>query len=287
MSVAELRRIDPWLSLIGDLVREPLTTYPYDAVLMQFGESFDARPSWNWREPDGSWGFEGLAPTDGWPQPDDVDFWDREGFQRHPLMKWMLATGSPWAQSLGRVPYGIASRQDHELVHSSLRGIGLDEQLSIPYRLSDGSLRSFVIARTGEDFTDADISFAQRLQPLLELLDRQVRVLAARRYDQAAVLHSGLTGRELAVLRLLADGHTSSAIGHRLGASPRTVQKHLQHIYRKLEVGDRLMAVRVAAARGLLSDTPTTFTLPVTTVRVMRRGTPGSWAPPLGERVIA
>jgi DNA-binding NarL/FixJ family response regulator len=62
-----------------------------------------------------------------------------------------------------------------------------------------------------------------------------------------------LTGRELEVLLLLAEGWTAAAIGHRLVCSPRTVNKHLEHIYRKLEVGDRLRAVRVGETMGLVS----------------------------------
>ena len=86
------------------------------------------------------------------------------------------------------------------------------------------------------------------------LLQRQLYVLAtAPTFDRAAVGQVGLTGRELAVLRLLGEGHTASAIAHRLGASPRTVNKHLEHIYRKLQVNDRLTAVRTAQQLGLLA----------------------------------
>jgi DNA-binding NarL/FixJ family response regulator len=56
----------------------------------------------------------------------------------------------------------------------------------------------------------------------------------------------------LAVLGLLADGLTARAIGHGLSMSERTVHKHLEHVYRKLGVKDRLNAVRVAGDAGLL-----------------------------------
>lgn len=69
--------------------------------------------------------------------------------------------------------------------------------------------------------------------------------------EQAA--RFGLTSRELAVVRLLAEGLTATAIGRRLGISPRTVTKHQQNLYRKLEVTDRVTAVLRAQACGLLS----------------------------------
>jgi DNA-binding NarL/FixJ family response regulator len=62
-----------------------------------------------------------------------------------------------------------------------------------------------------------------------------------------------LTSRELAVLHLLVEGCTALAMAHRLGISVRTVQKHLEHVYRKLGVGDRLGAVLTAQRVGLLS----------------------------------
>jgi DNA-binding NarL/FixJ family response regulator len=62
-----------------------------------------------------------------------------------------------------------------------------------------------------------------------------------------------LTERELAVLHLLVEGCTAVAMAHRLGISVRTVQKHLEHVYRKLGVTDRLRAVLAAQRAGLLS----------------------------------
>lgn len=60
------------------------------------------------------------------------------------------------------------------------------------------------------------------------------------------------TGRELAVLTLLQHGLTSSAIGHRLGVSERTVNKHLERLYRKLSVSNRVSAVVTAQSLGWL-----------------------------------
>jgi DNA-binding NarL/FixJ family response regulator len=54
---------------------------------------------------------------------------------------------------------------------------------------------------------------------------------------------SPLTERERAVLALVAEGRTNRAIGHALELSPRTVAKHLEHVYRKLDVSCRVQAV--------------------------------------------
>jgi hypothetical protein len=41
-------------------------------------------------------------------------------------------------------------------------------------------------------------------------------------------------------------------MARRLACSPRTVEKHIEHVYRKLGVRDRVSAARVAAELSLL-----------------------------------
>ncbi len=48
-----------------------------------------------------------------------------------------------------------------------------------------------------------------------------------------------LTGRELEIAELVAEGESNKSISRRLGVSPRTVTTHLQNVYRKLEISSR------------------------------------------------
>lgn len=57
-----------------------------------------------------------------------------------------------------------------------------------------------------------------------------------------------LTGREVEVLMWVAKGKTNRDIGDILGMSPRTVNKHLEHIYVKLGVETRTAAAAMAIA---------------------------------------
>jgi peptidoglycan hydrolase-like protein with peptidoglycan-binding domain/DNA-binding CsgD family transcriptional regulator len=66
-----------------------------------------------------------------------------------------------------------------------------------------------------------------------------------------------LTDRELAALRLAAEGFTNAQIGARLFLSQHTVKEHLSHAMRKLGVTNRLKAVRQAVSLGLLDETGT------------------------------
>ncbi len=70
----------------------------------------------------------------------------------------------------------------------------------------------------------------------------EVRAALARRYQ--------LTGREVEVLEWVACGKTNRDIGEILGLSPRTVNKHLEHVYVKLGVETRTAAASVVMALG-------------------------------------
>jgi two-component system NarL family response regulator len=61
-----------------------------------------------------------------------------------------------------------------------------------------------------------------------------------------------LTPRELAALRLLANGQSNKEIATSLEISERTVKSHLAHLFEKLGVTSRTEAVRVATRRGLV-----------------------------------
>jgi DNA-binding CsgD family transcriptional regulator len=64
---------------------------------------------------------------------------------------------------------------------------------------------------------------------------------------------SELTGRELDVLCLLADGHHQGAIARRLYITPKTVGKHIEHILQKLPARSRAEAVAIAYQRGFVA----------------------------------
>lgn len=60
-----------------------------------------------------------------------------------------------------------------------------------------------------------------------------------------------LTDREADVLRLIVEGLTARQIATRLVLSPRTVENHVQHMLRKLDLPGRAALVRYAIERGL------------------------------------
>ena len=85
-------------------------------------------------------------------------------------------------------------------------------------------------------------------------------VLAGKTYlapAAAAKLAEGvtrvhLTPRELAALRLMADGKANKEIATALDIAERTVKTHLGHLFEKLGVTSRTEALKVATRRGLV-----------------------------------
>lgn len=61
-----------------------------------------------------------------------------------------------------------------------------------------------------------------------------------------------LTKREVEILSLIIEGHSSKKVADLLFISKRTVDFHLDNIYQKLQVTNRLQAIQRARRLGLL-----------------------------------
>ncbi len=63
-----------------------------------------------------------------------------------------------------------------------------------------------------------------------------------------------LTKRELEILSLIVEGHSSKKVAELLFVSKRTVDFHLDNIYDKLQVTNRMQALQKASKLGLLPN---------------------------------
>jgi len=66
---------------------------------------------------------------------------------------------------------------------------------------------------------------------------------------------SDLTPRELEILQLVLVGYTNKAIAAEIFISEKTVEFHLDHIYKKIGVRTRLMAGVWALQHGIIAET--------------------------------
>jgi DNA-binding CsgD family transcriptional regulator len=65
-----------------------------------------------------------------------------------------------------------------------------------------------------------------------------------------------LTPAEIKVLSLIAEGMTSKEVAEKLFLSKRTIDFHLANIYDKLQVNNRIQALREAGRYGLIPSVP-------------------------------
>ncbi len=246
-----------WLELVADVLQgQPgARGFPHARVAGLLIESFDAACcSYNVVDPAWVDHVAGGWPVGHLPTTPPLDV--RPDATTQPLIRWYAVTGSPAAQILSRVPRDVAPDRMAAEWADVARPLGIAHQLALPLRVDDG-LEGYVVCRPDDDYADADADLAARVLPALAALFRHHRALLGapeERCARAGDLH--LTEREFAVLRLLGAGLTAEAIGRRLRTSPRTVHKHLEHLYRKLGVRDRLMAVQRARDAGLLTTPP-------------------------------
>jgi DNA-binding NarL/FixJ family response regulator len=144
----------------------------------------------------------------------------------------------------------------------TLDGVGVIENI----RKQDASARVIVLTTYDSDTeilraikagTKAYLLKDARREELLDCIRRVNRgetcIPASLAEKLAAGLSSeSLTGRELNVLELLAQGKSNKEIGVSLYVSETTVKSHLRSIFRKLNVLSRTEAITVASRRGLI-----------------------------------
>jgi DNA-binding CsgD family transcriptional regulator len=135
------------------------------------------------------------------------------------------------------------------------RWIPVEYQIAFGLPAAGSEIIGIALNRAGSDFTEDERALLSVIRvPLMTALDRARQRRRAR--EGVAIATSGavagladltdLTDGEMRVLRLAALGRTNSAIARALDVSPRTVAKHLEHIYRKLDVTSRTSAVFAA-----------------------------------------
>jgi len=96
--------------------------------------------------------------------------------------------------------------------------------------------------------------------PARELADAIRHVHAGKRRIPAEIVthlaehfsDEALTGREIEVLKHVADGNRNRDIADRLFISEETVKVHIKHIMEKLGANDRTQAITIAARRGII-----------------------------------
>lgn len=145
------------------------------------------------------------------------------------------------------------------LYHECFRPLGIEYQIDVALAIP-GAIGGMSISRRGSrNFSAEERQFVCLLQPHLarahanclrmENLQKGFRngvkpIAATRDATPSQLVAVGLTDREIEVWHWIGEGKRDGEIATILGISPRTIQKHVQHVLHKLQVETRTAAVR-------------------------------------------
>ena len=140
---------------------------------------------------------------------------------------------------LARVVVLTISDEDNDVMDAILAG-------ACGYLLKDSSIQDLVAgigsAARGESLISPHIA-AKVLQ--------RVRATSAQP-DIAETIRAELSGREIEVLKLIANGKDNALIAAELHISPKTVKNHISNILMKLQIDNRIQAAVYAVRSGIV-----------------------------------
>jgi DNA-binding CsgD family transcriptional regulator len=127
--------------------------------------------------------------------------------------------------------------------------IGIDSAIAVPVIARPDLVMSYVLNRKGLDFSDRERELLDAMRPALANLYR-FALLDARARAIPQALATPLTPREQEAVQWVRQGKSDLQIAALMGASVRTVQKHLENAYVKLGVENRTAAAMRLEAIG-------------------------------------
>ncbi len=172
---------------------------------------------------------------------------ERFGFD-HPFTEYSMATADPTALKFSDF-FTMRQFLDTPLYNEFYRHAGITRVLGIaaPWPSGITTLNS-VRCKSERDFTERDRLVMNLLRPHFSQARRNAELRTAAQAARGRSLEAyDLTPREAEVARWLAMGKTNPEIAVILAMSPRTVEKHVEKILKKLEVENRTTAAVILA----------------------------------------
>jgi HD-GYP domain-containing protein (c-di-GMP phosphodiesterase class II)/DNA-binding CsgD family transcriptional regulator len=189
-----------------------------------------------------------------WGKPGRLTADEREQVRLHPYHTERVLAPSPFLSGLAPIAMAHHERLDGSGYHRGLDGSSLSPAARLlavadafqskteprPYRdpLSPKETIESLVARA-----EAGV-----LDPMMVMAVAEAAGEPRPPIDRPA----GLTEREVEVIGLLARGLQTKQIARHLDISPKTVDRHIQNSYRKIEVSSRAAATLYATENGLV-----------------------------------
>jgi HD-GYP domain-containing protein (c-di-GMP phosphodiesterase class II) len=198
-----------------------------------------------------------VGISDGiWEKPGALTTAEWEQVRMHAYHSERILAGSQTLQPLSRLVGMHHERLDGSGYHrgSTVRELSASARILAAADAFQAMTqrRPHRPARTTEQAAEvlAEEARSGRLDP--DAVAAVVEAAGQPRTRRAVSAPSGLSEREIEVLRLIADGLSNPAIAKRLYISRRTAEHHVQHIYTKIGVSSRAAATLFALQNDLL-----------------------------------
>jgi DNA-binding CsgD family transcriptional regulator len=170
---------------------------------------------------------------------------------QHPLIRHYALTRDAKPRKISDF-LSLREFRQLDLYQEFFREVAVNYQMAVTIPSSTSLVIGIALNRTARDFSERDRAvlsvirphLAQSYQNAVERTALRERTDVAERvlWSASAAIMASLTSREQEVLVLVAEGRTNLQIAGCLALSPRTVQKHLEHIYDKVGVRTRTAA---------------------------------------------
>lgn len=155
------------------------------------------------------------------------------------------------------LPVWVQHDDVHEFTDLHPRGWPPEVRTIVSFPLGDATASAVLFVTTCQRIEPNSLNahYLETVASLMSVATDPIngRARLADKGRQRAALPGQLSERQIAILRLIADGRTNKAIGARLGYSESTVRHETMRIFRMLGVNSRSQAVTEALARGLIS----------------------------------
>jgi DNA-binding CsgD family transcriptional regulator len=193
------------------------------------------------------------------PTVESLEIFDRFAGE-NPLIAHYMRTGNGQPVRFSDL---VSRRRLHALtLYDQLyRPMGIEHQIAFVMPSPPGEVVGIALNRESHDFTGEEAAMLNLLRAPLRacyerLVEREELTSLLSVYEglediavRAAAL--GLSERQTEVMRGVIAGSSNAEVGMALGISRRTVEKHLQNIYLKLDVTSRTQAMgRVKTQAG-------------------------------------
>lgn len=186
----------------------------------------------------------------------DLSRAEHERIRLHSYLTGRIFANSPVLGPLGMLGSSHHERQDGSGYHRGLSAPALSA--TARFLVAANAWCALTEARPHRrQMTEAEAATALSAQAKAGLLDRRavdaVLTIAGQKGGQTRRASSvALSEREIEVLQLVSREQTNAAIAAALGISPKTVERHVTHIYDKIGVTTRAGAAIHALENGLL-----------------------------------